>query len=369
MPARRLLCWLLAALALGACSLNLSATAATQPATAPPPHAVGTPFPVPVTWAGLHLTGKLVFTAGTAGVAQLDLASGQMTVLFRPADPQKAYVAAQSVSPDGQTLVLAYAPPAAGAGAQYAYTRLFQMPRDGSRPPELLLGDAQAPETYSNPLWSPDGQFIYYVHYSAAASTGRIERLAYATRQVSTVVADGFWPRLSRDGTQLLYVVQDRATGQNRLFIAAADGQSAGQSARQSARQLAREIALPPVFQFVDSPVFYPDNQTVLFSGATPPPTPKPAGLDPWLGVQVAEADGGPANWWRVPAAGGPAEQLTHIQDSGMYGVFAPDGQHVAYVSASGLYLMTADGQGIVAAARGDVFPGAIWFGTVEWLP
>jgi hypothetical protein len=329
------------------------------PAATVPARAVGQPFAVPVTWTALHLSGKLVFTAGTAGIAQLDLGSGQATLLFRPADPQNAYVTAQSVSPDGKTLVMAYAPPPKDNAMQLGYTGLFLLPIDGSKPPEPLLEHIAQKETYSNPTWSPDGQFLYFVHYSTGSGTGQvineIERMNLATRQVNAIVKNALWPRLSPDGTQLVYVRVD-PSGVNTLFVAAPDGQQA------------RQIALPTWFQFVDSPMLSPDNQTLLFSGATPSPTPSPSSLDRFWSVPVAWADGGPANWWTLPTQGGQPVQLTHVQDTGLYGSFSPDGRHVAYLSGSGLFVMAADGQGLVALMSPGVFPGAIWFGTLEWL-
>jgi Tol biopolymer transport system component len=346
---------LLAACSAGTKPLGSQAT----PVATSAARVVGQPFAVPLTWAALHLTGKLVFTAGTAGIGQLDLSSGQATVLFRPADPQNAYVTGQTVSPDGKSLVLAYAPPPEGSAMQLGYTGLFVMPMDGSKPPEPLLEHIAQKETYSNPTWSPDGQYLYYVHYGLDSGAGQvlnqIERINSATRQASAIAKNALWPRLSPDGAQLAYVVVD-PNGSNALYVAAPDGHQA------------RQIVLPSSFQFVDAPMFSPDNQTLLFSGATPNATPSASSFNRFWTVPVAYADGGPANWWRVPVQGGQPVQLTHIQDTGLYGSFSPDGQHVAYLSGSGLFVMSSDGQGLVAAVTPAIFPGAIWFGTVEWL-
>jgi len=344
---------------LAACSSKPPGTPPVPAATAVPARAVGRPFNVPVTWATLNLSGKLLFTAGTAGIVGLDLSSGQAAVIFRPADPQNAYVTAQSLSPDGKTLVMAYAPPPQGNAMQLGYTGLYQMPVDGSQPPVSLLEHLEQKETYSNPVWSPDGQYLYFVHYGTDSGTGQvinqIERMNVATRQVSPIVKNALWPRLSPDGTLLTYVVVN-PDGTNTVYIAAPDGQGA------------KPLALPAWFQFVDAPMFSPDNQTLLFSGATPSPTPTPSSLDRFWGVTVAYADGGPANWWRVSVQGGQPEQLTHVQDSGLYGSFSPDGLHVAFVSGSGLFVMSADGQGLMSLMTPADFPGAIWFGTVQWL-
>ena len=347
---------------LAACSVGSSGQPVSSPtpaATASPTRAVGEPFIVPGAWAALHLSGKLVFTAGTGGIVQLDLGSGQATILFRPADPQNAYVTGQSVSPDGKSLVIAYAPPPKGNAIQLGYTGLYLLPRDGSSSPEPLLEHIAQKETYSNPIWSTDGQYLYYVHYGTDSVTGQvinqIERMNTANHEASVIVKNALWPRLSPDGTLLTYVVVD-ANGVNTLYVAAPDGRQA------------RQVALPTWFQFVDAPMFSPDKQTLLFAGATPSPTPSPSSLNQLWSVPVAYADGGPANWWRLPVEGGQPVQLTHVQDTGLYGSFSPDGQHVAYLSGSGLFVMSADGQGLTALVAPAVFPGAIWFGTVEWL-
>jgi Tol biopolymer transport system component len=175
-----------------------------------------------------------------------------------------------------------------------------------------------------------------------------------ATRQVSAIAQNALWPRLSPDGTQLAYVVID-PSGANALYVSKPDGQQA------------RQVPLPPTFQFVDAPMFSPDNQTLLFAGATPTSAPSPLSFDDFWSVPVAYADGGPANWWRVPVAGGEPVQLTHFQESGLYGSFSPDGRHLAYLSGSGLFIMSSDGKGIVTAVTPETFPGAIWFGTLEW--
>ncbi|MEK7327154.1 MAG: hypothetical protein AAB217_18070, partial [Chloroflexota bacterium] len=81
-------------------------------------------------WAGLNLTGQLVFTQGVDGIEKLDLATGQRETLFKP--PEDAWLTSASVSPDGAQIVLAYAPPPPEGQIQFGYTGLYQMPADGS---------------------------------------------------------------------------------------------------------------------------------------------------------------------------------------------------------------------------------------------
>jgi Tol biopolymer transport system component len=116
--------------------------------------------------------------------------------------------------------------------------------------------------------------------------------------------------------------------------------------------------------------MFSPDSKNLIFSGITDGTLgPALSWLDRLLGVHAAYADGSPADWWTVPAAGGAPRQLTHVNDSSMYGVFSPDGQHVAYISASGLFVMKPDGTGITQLMSIAELQGSVGTATVNWLP
>jgi hypothetical protein len=320
-----------------------------------------TPFSKPVTWADRHLTGKLIFTAGTEGVLQFDLATGTVTSLFAPSDPINSWVVASAVFSTPKQQVMAYAPPPLGGDIQFGYTTLYSLPPGGG-PPQPLFTQVQPKESYFDPTWSPDGRWLYYVHLTTpvtqtATSRFAIERLAYPGGQPSVVVQDAFWPRVSPDGQHLAFVHYDYQIGLQTLFVANPDGSQQ------------RQIQLPAGFQSTDSPMFAPDNQTILFSGITVGPiAPSLSWLDRLLGVRAAYADGNPADWWSVPAAGGRPKQLTHINDSSMYGNFAPDGQHVAYISASGLFVMKPNGADIVLLLSTTDLPGSVGTATVDWI-
>ena len=94
------------------------------------------------------------------------------------------------------------------------------------------------------------------------------------------------------------------------------------------------------------------DGNEVIFGAVdleTGSPTPAPVSwLDRLLGVAVAEAappaHSGPSDWWMVPTEGGTPTRLTQVADTGLYGDIGPDGEHLAYLSASGLYVMGVDG-------------------------
>ncbi len=320
-----------------------------------------TPFSKPVTWADRHLAGKLIFTAGTEGVLQFDLATGAVTNVFAPPDAINSWVVAAAFLSSPPQQVIAYAPPPVGGAIQFGYTELYRLPADGS-PPQPLFTQVPPKESFFDPSWSPDGHWLYYVHLTTPVTqtdTSRfdIERLAYPNGQPSTVVPDAFWPRVSPDGQHLVFVHYNYQTGLQTLFVANPDGSQP------------QQIQLPAAFQSTDSPMFTPDNKTILFSGITDGSVPALSWLDRLLGVRTAYADGNPADWFSVPVAGGSPKQLTHISDSSMYGSFSPDGQHIAYISASGLFVMKPDGTDIVQLLSITDLPGSVGTATVDWLP
>jgi hypothetical protein len=54
---------------------------------------------------------------------------------------------------------------------------------------------------------------------------------------------------------------------------------------------------------------------------------------------------------------------IHHVRDTSLYADFAPDGQRLAYSSATGLYVMNPDGTDI---AQLSTSPG---FGALDWIP
>jgi len=338
-----------------------------------PEAASATPWAVPVSWANIHLTGRLIFTAGTQGIGQLDLASGKMTQLFLPPDQNNAWVLSQSVSPDDRQIVMAYAPPPAAGQIQFGYTDLYLIPLDGSGAPQAAIAHTNLKESYSNAVWSPDGKYIYYSHSTTTVDKNgqvsgfknAIERLAYPGGQPERMMDNAIWPRLSPDGSKLVYVGVTPAAA-NQLYVARPDGKNPVR------------LALPRAFLAVDAPVFSPDNQTIVFSAITADDSLGLSWLDRLLGVRLASADGSPADWWRIPVTGGQPERLTDISDTSLYGVFSPDGQYFAYICGSGLYVMPSpklrvraqpDEVRIALLLDANAMPGSIGSATIAWIP
>jgi len=372
----RFLLFLGLTLFLTACSVELSQSSpAPRPSVVAPTVTVernsNASTPEAPAWADLNLRGQLVVitsTFSTKGVqpitfnlAKLDLESGELTQLFHA--PDQAWVTSASISPDDQKIVIAYAPPPAPGEIQFGYSSLYQLPADGSGEPQLLLERADPKEAYGSPFWSPDGRYLYYVHLrSTQAESGSslteyaIERLAYPAGKPEMIVDAAFWPRLSPDGSKLVYITYNSASFSNALYVTDADGKNS-------------TLILPSeTFSAVDAPLFSPDGENVLFSAVGSGPVTSLSWLDQFLGVQIASAASPahnvPSDWWQVSVKDGGLKRLTQLHEIGLYGAFAPDGKHVAFISTNGLYVMEPDGRQVL-----PVLDRVGMSGTVNWIP
>ena len=360
------ICVLLLLMLLAACSIEVSdTTPAAQSDVTPGPipaftlraptaaaHQQRTPPP----WANLKLSGHLIYVQIPRQIVKLDLVSGQQTILFEA--PGNGFVSAAQVSPDGKWIVMAYAPPK-DPSLQSINADLYVLPAAGSTAPQVLLQRADSKEDYFNPVWSADGKYVYYSHLMPDLGGDRkytnfkydLERVAYPGGQPQKLIDNAFWPRLSPDGSKLAYVSFVPSTNSNDLYIADADGSDS-------------KLVMPAgAFFAVDAPLFSRDGQTILFSAVGEPQVSSLSWLDQLMGVQVAEAHTVPSDWWRVSINGGKPEQLTHVNDTGMYADFASDGQHVAFVSLSGVFVMKPDGSNLTQLVKDAVG------GTVSWTP
>jgi Tol biopolymer transport system component len=320
---------------------------------------------IPVTWADLHLTGRLVyiyfdssdFTA-TPSIRSLDLVTGSVTTLFQV--PSGGWVYYLSASPDGKNLVISYIPPADGAaGASQA---LYVMPSDGSAAPQLLRMPPTPGDQYIQVEWSPDGKYIYYVHINQkiAFEQGQISpvhtlfRISYPDGTEEKVADNAFWPRPSPDASRIIYVSNDPFQKENLLFIANADGSDP------------REVVFSgsEVPEIKDAPFILPDEQTILFSAPVAGAAYQPNWLDRLTGIQIAKAHSVPSDWWAIPISGGVPTRLTNLQTINLFASLSPDKKHIASLSGVGLFVMDLDGSNLT-----QLLSDTGIFGVVNWVP
>ncbi len=318
---------------------------------------------VPVTWARLGLTGKLVIAQINSGVWTLDLTTGEIRDVYAPPDLSQEWVSAAAVAPNGSDVVLAYAPRPKQGEVQFGYTELWLTRLDGSLLPRPLAQRQDPGESFFTPTWSSDGARVVYAHLTRATAMtadGTAVTFAYQIEQRSAtggdaaqLVADAYWPALAPNGQGLAYVAfsfQDAADG--GLHLASLDG--------------AAPVRLPAAdaFAAVDAPLFV-DDDTLLFGApsADTAHVPEPLHFN-WLEAPSASAHTVPSDWWRVELASpGQAQQVTHVGQTGLIGDVAPQGDWVAFMSDAGVFVMRPDGSQLTQI----VDLGGM--GSLEWLP
>ena len=319
---------------------------------------------VPMSWASLGLTGKLVYISsenldGTVsiGIKILDLSNGAVSTVFTA--PDGAWIFYLTVSPDAKQLVMSYIPPPTETASSSGRI-LYIMPMDGSEPPQPLFTPPTPSDHYTQAEWSPDGKYIYYTHYNDQDPPDQqlnppydISRITYPDGQPEKIVSNAFWSRLSSDTTKIVYVALEPVTGKNDLFIANTVGSN-------PQRVTFSDSWIP---ELMDAPIFSPDGQSILFSAPVTAQAYQPNWLDRLMGVQIAKAHSVPSDWWSVPVAGGTATRLTQIQAINLFASISPDGKYIASTSGGGIFVMKPDGSNLTLLIQDSAG------GTVRWIP
>ena len=356
---------LLFALMVSSCSVEVHQTTATSPPanTVIPSTSVAPGTQIPVTWGHLNLTGKLVYLSSategdqlTSSIQMLDLATGQVTTIF---DAPQAWIFYATVSPDAKMLAMSYTPP---AQSNSSWGRsLYTMPLDESVTPQPLLSQPTPDDHYTQAEWSPDGKYIYAVHYNSKRPNGGqldpiydVLRIRYSDGQTEQVVDQAFWPRISSDSARLVYVFVDPTSGRNELFVANADGSNA------------QPVSLsgPRTPEVIDAPIFSPDGQSILFSAPEPSQSYQPNFFEQVMGIRVAKAHNVPSDWWSVPVTGGTPTQLTRLQTINLFASLSPEQRHIASLSGEGIFVMDLDGSNLTQLVSDSGVHG-----TVSWIP
>jgi len=286
----------------------------------------------------------------------LDLATGEIRKIFTV--PEDGWIYYAAVSPDGKQLIISYV--ASFQSNSTTNQALYILPMDGSAAPRLFITPATQYDQYLQVEWSPDGKYVYYVYNDYHAQPAdqiypsyKIFRVAYPDGQPEQIVENAFWPRVSPDGSRLVYVSLDPASGLSELFLANADG--------SNARVI--NLAGPHSTDIKDAPIFSPDGQSILFSAPSPGQSYQPNWFDKLMGVRIAKAHSIPSDWWSVPITGGEPKRLTAIQSTNLFASLSPDQKHLVSYSLEGLFVMELDGSNLTALIPD---PGG---STVNWLP
>jgi Tol biopolymer transport system component len=253
--------------------------------------------------------------------------------------------------------LLSYAPPPPGNATQYGYSDLYLLAYAGAGELRSLTIRSDPQESFFFSAWAPDGQLIYCTHLYRIDPDSPVP--AYQNNvvaltldgQARVLVDHALWPAVSPDGGRLAYLSADPESLSNDLYLANADG-----SEQMPVLQPGEN---PPV----DAHLFNGDGHQLIFSMVNLQPLPVRNWLDRLLGVQVASAHSVPSDWYRLPVEGGTPQRLTNLEDLNLNGDLSPDGSRLAFIGASGLYVLDLDGGNLIQLAKANLI------GSVDWAP
>ena len=318
---------------------------------------------VPVTWAHLNLTGKLVYLSSsmageqlTSTVQMLDLVSGTVTPIFSTPGAWAYYA---TLSPDEKLLVMSYVPPKRPNSS--SGRSLYVIPLDASTEAQPLFASPTPDDHYIQVEWAPDGEYLYYVHYNSQIRlAGQLDpvydilRMRYPEGEPEKIADHAFWPRVSFDSSKLVYIFVDPDTAKNELFVSDADGSNPQRV----------ELSGPQIPEILDAPIFSADGGSILFSAPEPTQSYQPNFFERVFGIQVARAHDVPSDWWSVPITGGGPTRLTQLQTINLFASLSPDQKYIASLSGEGIFVMDLSGSNLT-----QVVSDSGVHGTVSWIP
>jgi Tol biopolymer transport system component len=284
-----------------------------------------------------------------------DLASGEKRTLF--AAPPNSWLQEATISPDGEQIVLSYAPPPSNDELQYGFTDLYLMPADGSADPQVFMQRQASQEAFFHPVWAPDGESIFYSHFFAVEPDSEVPQFLYTVEQVDLsgssrrILENAFWPAISPDGSQISYLTAYPDRFVNELYLATIDGSQP------------RPALAQPADLSIDAHIYTPDGQGLIFSMVNPPPAPASSFWDRLFGVQIARAHDVPSDWYRVPIQGGEPQRLTNLETTGLAGALSPDGSTLVFIASNGLYSLE------LSSGEPALLSEEVYIGSIDWIP
>lgn len=271
------------------------------------------------------LTTQLVLLneASPVTVDRFDLATGGRESLIEL--DRFAFAYSLAVGPD-QQLVVSTSPAPVGEEPAAAFSELSRLDDGGF---SHVFGDAVVDSWSFFPEWTPSGDSLWFVHSDASMEAGEstLTSLDLGTGQSEQFTVWATEPAVSSGG-EVAYIRIDSDTADRSLHVL--DPMS-GQDTE----------VWGPDLQDMGLPMFSPDGESLYFLRLS---------LDPlgwmdtlaWLNplISTAAAHNGhdrPADWWRIPVAGGEPEQVTFLGTIHYAGVVDPGGDWLFIATREGV--------------------------------
>ena len=149
----------------------------------------------------------------------------------------------------------------------------------------------------------------------------------------------------------MAFLTIDPRSGLNQLAIAKADGSDP------------TDLLVGAAFPTVDAHRFTPDGLALVFSAAIPTVSFQPDLFEKLMGVEVAEAHNLPSDLFELTISSGDFHRLTSTRGTGLAPAISPDGQMLAFISQSGLYIVHKDGRDLQQISNQQTI------GMLDWAP
>jgi Tol biopolymer transport system component len=279
------------------------------------------------------------------GIERFDFSQRQLAPVLTVGPGE--IVTSVELSADGKTI--AYGLFHRRQGDLASSAEIYLAGADGSSPRPLAERE-RAGDVYEAPIFSPDGQQVYYgaVGQSGGQVFQRIERIPLAGGPKERLVDNAYSPALTPDGSSLLFLRDDRQ-GSSLWTLPLAGGEP-------------RAVLRPGQYPGLAVPRVSPDGSRFLVAivntvGASGQPRSLLACFEP----PVAEAHGLPWDIWTFDLQGGNAKRLTQVSADDPSAAWSPDGQYIAFWAGNGLFVVGADGTGLhQISERGG-------YGAIDW--